>query len=70
MENLSSENIENTQLLGSNVELILPGIDKKWVRANGSWMDKSKLPVIQSTSFPTAMETEHTPSHWWQFWKA
>lgn len=71
MESLSNENnFENTQSNGSNVELTIPGIDKKWVRSNGSWMDKSKVPVAQSSSFPTSMEIEEKSNHWWQFWKA
>ena len=73
MESLSNQNnFENSHVLGANVELTMPGIDKTWVRSNGSWTDKSKVPVpvIQATSFPTSEEIEKTPSHWWQFWKA
>lgn len=54
----------------SNVELTLLGIDKKWVRSEGSWVDKSKVPApIKHDEFPT-IAIEKTPSHWWQFWKA
>lgn len=46
----------------SNVELTLLGIDKKWVRSEGSWVDKSKLPAsITHDEFPT-MAIEKTPS--------
>ncbi len=69
MESLSDNNYEAPQSLGSNVELTLFGIDKKWVRVNRSWMDKSKIPVVQEKSFDHFIE-EKTTSHWWQFWKA
>lgn len=71
MESLSNQNTqENFDLLQSNVELRIPGIDKTWVRSNGSWTDKSKVPTVEARSFPTAIEIEGTSGHWWQFWKA
>ncbi|PHR22862.1 MAG: hypothetical protein COA38_17510 [Fluviicola sp.] len=71
MESLSNQNMhENSESLHSNVELRMPGIDKTWVRSNGSWTDKTKVPTVEAHSFPTAIEIEATSSHWWQFWKA
>lgn len=71
MEGLSNKNNYGAQQsLASNVELTLFGIDKKWVRVNKSWTDKSKVPVVQSKSFEHSIEEEKTTSHWWQFWKA
>ena len=73
MKNVSNEQVNgNSNLTGSNVELTLLGIDKTWVRSNGSWVDKSTLPVpkkMEESSF-VSTELEENVSHWWQFWKA
>ena len=72
MESSSNQNTHgNTGSAPLNVELMLPGIDTKWVRSNGSWVDKSKIPAVITTSESPSMEIiETTSSHWWQFWKA
>ncbi|MDG1330711.1 MAG: hypothetical protein P8P74_00160 [Crocinitomicaceae bacterium] len=73
MEGLSNlQENGNSNVAGSNVELTLLGIDKKWVRSNGSWVDKSKLPVLRNGEESSFMSTEieGSSSHWWQFWKA
>lgn len=52
----------------SNVELVLIGIDKVWVRAkNGQWRDKKEL--VQSDLAETDPQTESIAKKWWQFWK-
>ena len=71
MESLNHQNnYTNSDSSGSNVELTLFGIDKKWVRSNGSWVDKSKVTqTITHDAFPN-VENEATSSPWWKFWKA
>lgn len=68
------ESLSNQQGSGnSNVELTLLGMDKKWVRYNGSWVDKSTIPVETKKTDETtfmSMEIEGSTSPWWQFWKA
>jgi hypothetical protein len=75
MESLSNPQTNgNLNPLGSNVELNLLGIDKKWVRYNGSWVDKSTIPVEPVKQKEPAQaafeEFEGSTSRWWQFWKA
>ena len=75
MESLSNQQTNgNPNAIGSNVELNLLGIDKKWVRYNGSWVDKSTIPVKpikEEETAPMAFEElDGTTSPWWQFWKA
>lgn len=75
MESLSNPNVSgNTAPMNSNVELTLLGIDKKWVRFKGKWVDKSKIPVEtsseQSPIISSIEEVEKSSRHWWQFWKA
>lgn len=73
MESLNNENsYGNSNSSGSNVELTLLGIDKKWVRSNGTWRDKSKLAaeMKENHSIIDSMEPDQSTSPWWQFWKA
>ncbi len=74
MESLSNEQARgNSNPMGSNVELTLLGIEKKWVRHNGSWVDKSTIPVNIKKMEETPLmseEIEGSISPWWQFWKA
>ena len=54
------------------VELMLPGIDKVWVRSpQGEWVDKKSLQkVFQPTE---TIEDENSIPHvkkaWWKFWR-
>jgi len=68
------ESLSNQQLNGKqNVELTLMGIDKKWVRYNGSWVDKSTIPAKQEEEQSTSLISEELNVHvspWWQFWRA
>ena len=51
-----------------DVELVLLGIDKHWVKKNGQWMDKSL--VIEDKQEISENTLEYTPSpRWWQFWR-
>lgn len=72
MEGLSNQKV-NGNAPGSNVELTLMGIEKKWVRHNGSWVDKTTIPVepqkLQETHL-VSDEIEGSISPWWQFWRA
>lgn len=74
MESLSNQQTNgNPNPAGSNVELTLLGIDKRWVRHSGSWVDKSTIPVAPQKSEETPLlsdEIEGSISPWWQFWKA
>ena len=74
MESLNNQQTNgNPSAPGSNVELNLLGIDKKWVRHQGSWVDKSTIPVepMQKKEIPTTFEeSEGSASAWWQFWRA
>ena len=73
MEIQSNQNSNANSAL-SNVELTLLGIEKKWVRLDGSWVDKSKLPIETESNAPVhdlnLVELEAGSSHWWQFWRA
>jgi hypothetical protein len=51
-----------------NVELVLLGIDKHWVRKNGQWIDKNLIEEEKQeiSESPQPFAPTH---HWWQFWK-
>jgi len=56
----------------SRVELMLPGIEKIWVRSsNGQWQEKGK--EVKRTkdeySEQEEMESFSKKKKWWQFWK-
>lgn len=75
MESLSNQSTNGNSNVGagSGVELTLLGIDKKWVRYNGVWVDKSTIPVEAKSSNTTSFISEEIKgnvSPWWQFWKA
>jgi len=51
------------------IELILPGINKVWVRSRkGGWCIKGSedRPTFSQTEDFTAVET--APKKWWKFW--
>lgn len=52
------------------VELMLPGIDKVWVRSKGQWVDKESLKqVIEPTNQTEQIEVvPHEKKSWWKFW--
>ena len=75
MESLSNQptNGNSNAGAGSGIELTLLGIDKKWVRYNGAWVDKSTIPAETKASNTASFITEEIEgnvSPWWQFWKA
>ena len=72
MEGLSNQNNFGSAESHSDVELSLYGFDKKWVRSNGTWVDKSQLPSVTVSERPSMdlMEMEDDSSAWWKFWKA
>ena len=55
----------------NQVELILPGIDKVWVRSpKGEWVDKNSLQQVTEPAKQTE-ELEAIPlerKSWWKFW--
>lgn len=61
---------------GDQVVLILPGIDKKWVRnKKGMWVDLESLKhdiMDSKTREEVAVSSEEwapVTKKWWQFWK-
>ena len=67
---------QNTHSPSNNhlIELQLIGIDKKWVRHNGKWVDKTTLNQPKKTiTVPDSSElgdNDNTSSSpWWKFWK-
>ena len=75
MESLSNQSTNGNANpgAGSGIELTLLGIDKKWVRYNGVWVDKSTIPSETKTPNATSFiseEIQGSVSPWWQFWKA
>ncbi len=55
----------------NQVELILPGIDKVWVRSpKGQWVDKESLKQVEQP--PTINQEVEVVSlekkPWWKFW--
>ena len=58
--------MENAAQGSGKVELTLMGIDKKWVRSNGEWRDKSELDIkpVEMNVF----EPAESSKKWWKFW--
>jgi len=54
----------------SRVELMLPGIEKIWVRSsNGQWQEKEVKRTKDEYSEQEEMESFSKKKKWWQFWK-
>ena len=52
-----------------NIELVLLGIDKVWVKAkNGQWRIKKEV-VNDHSNNTENFELEDAPRKWWKFWK-
>ena len=66
---MTSEEYEQPTPSNEGVELVLLGIDKKWVRSkNGEWNDKDKISADAIP--PTNLESTSKQSKWWKFWKS
>ncbi len=67
MEQNIQNNAKNEQVI-----LQLPGIDKKWVRHNGKWVDQNSLPAIKSESVEAneghSLSDRQVHNPWWKFW--
>lgn len=51
------------------IELILPGINKVWVRSRkGGWCIKGSEDRPLSNSYEDFNPVESTPKKWWKFW--
>lgn len=64
------QNIQNNAA-NDRVVLQLPGIDKKWVRHNGKWIDQNSLPVGTKSGEQEEMLSStdhHLHNPWWKFW--
>jgi hypothetical protein len=56
----------------SRVELMLPGIEKIWVRSsNGKWQEKGKDLKLTKAEYSQEeeMDSFSKDRKWWQFWK-
>jgi hypothetical protein len=56
----------------AHVELMLPGIDKIWVRSfKGQWIEKGTEvePLKVRYTEENQLESDANRKKWWQFWK-
>lgn len=51
------------------IELILPGINKVWVRSRkGGWCLKGSEDQPVSSTFEDHHDIQSSPKKWWKFW--
>lgn len=59
----------NTTTAKEQVVLELLGIDKKWVRSKGEWVDQATLIQIQSAPSSISEDNQEAArKKWWKFW--